>query len=147
MHYSTRYGKDYTVATRLHGKDLSVVDVDDAGGTPVHFKAETITIGEEVGVDTHDTTTIGDQWHEFTTGLKGGGEFPHELFYSNDASGTGTYATLNGRLGVSGTLTIGDGTRSMTVETIITKLSSPTNVADMKKITVTHKLNGAVVYS
>ena len=57
------------MATRLHGKDLTVVNVDDSGGTPVLLKAETISIGEEVGVDTHDTTTIGDQWHEFTTGL------------------------------------------------------------------------------
>jgi hypothetical protein len=132
---------------RLHGKDLSVLNVDDSGGTPVNLLAETISIGEEVGVDTHDTTTLGDDWHEFTAGLKGGNEFPHELFYTDGAAGTGTYLTLAARLGVAGTLTIGDGTRSVAMETIITKVSSPTNVGDMKKVTVSHKITGAVTYS
>src|SRR3954466_3480681 len=98
---------------------MTIVNVDDSGGTPVVLLAETISIGTEVGADTEDTTTLGDQWHEFTTGLKGGNEFPHELFYNNASANT--WLTMTGRLGISGTLTVSDGTRTWAAETIITK--------------------------
>ncbi len=131
---------------RLHGSDLTTVSVDDAGGSPRDLKAQTIAINFQVGADTHDTTAIGDDWHEFTAGLKGGDEFTHEVFYENTDM-TGTRQVYSGRLGVAGTFSFGDGTRSVSMETIVTRLSEPVNVGDMVKITATHKITGAVTFS
>jgi hypothetical protein len=60
---------------RIHGKDLSLLNVDNAAGTAADFKADTMSLDFSVSAETHDTTTIGDQWREFTSGLKGGDEF------------------------------------------------------------------------
>lgn len=131
---------------RVHGKDLSSLSVDNAAGTPVDLKADTMSLDFSASAETHDTTTIGDQWREFTAGLKGGDEISHSILYDNTNT-TGNWAVYNARLGVSGTLTFGDGTRSATMETVVTKLSMPVAVGDMIKVTATHKLNGAVTFS
>jgi len=52
-----------------------------------------------------------------------------------------------GRLGISGTLDFTDGTRTVSMETIVTKLSMPIAVGDMIKCTATHKINGAITFS
>src|SRR4051812_5068109 len=100
---------------RVHGKDLSTLTL---GGQSL--KTDTIHIDYSDQSDTHDTTTIADQAHEFTPGLTGGDDITHELFYDNTAS-TGTWAYLTGKLGAaSSTLVIGDGTRSISVSVIVT---------------------------
>lgn len=131
---------------RLHGKDLTILDVDDTAGSTVAFLTETVSLDFSVSAETHDTTTLGDQWKEFTAGLKGGDTVNHEMFYNN-ANSTGTYQFMMARLGNSGTLKIGDGTRTTTVETIVTNVSTPITVSDMTKLTVTHQLTGAVTVS
>jgi hypothetical protein len=131
---------------RVHGKDLTSLQVDNAGGTAQNLLAETIGLDFKHSVETHDTTTLGDDDKEFTSGLKGGDTFDHELFYNNTSS-TGVWAILTGRLGVEGTLTFSDGTRTVTMETIITALSLPIRVNDMMKVTATHQITGAVTYS
>lgn len=97
--------------------------------------------------ETHDTTTLGDDWKEFTAGLLGGDTVKHSLFYNNGNSTSGTYQFMNSRLGTSGTLKWGDGVRTTSVETIITQVSTPISVGDMIKLDVTHQLTGAVTVS
>jgi hypothetical protein len=131
---------------RVHCKDLSTVNIDNSGGTPADFKADTLALNFEVSVDEHDTTTIGDSWHEVTAGLKGGDEITIEHFYNNTNS-TGIWAVMTGRLGVEGTLSFTDGTRTVSMETNVSKLSLPIQVGDMMKFTATHKITGAVTFS
>lgn len=131
---------------RVHGKDFTTVSVDNAAGTPVAMVADTMSIEFTASAETHDTTTIGDQWREFTAGLKGGDELSHSFMYDNTSS-TGIWEIYRNRLGVSGTLTISDGTRTLAMETIVTKLSMPVQVGDMVKCTASHKVNGAVTFS
>lgn len=131
---------------RVHGKDLTTVSVDDSGGTPVAMLTDTISLDFNVSAETHDTTTLGDDWKEFTAGLKGGDEITHELFYDNTNS-TGNWAILTARFGIAGTLTISDGTRTIACETIITKLGLPIMVNDMMKASVTHQITGSVTFS
>lgn len=127
---------------RKHGKDLSTLTL---GGQSL--LADTIHIDYADQSDTHDTTTVGDQAHEFTPGLVGGDDVAWEGFYDNTNT-TGTWAYLTGKLGgVASSLVIGDGTRTITVNVLVTKLSLPIPVADMMKITATFKKTGATVYS
>ena len=79
-------------------------------------------------------------------GLQGGDEISHELFYNNTNT-TGIWAILTGRFGLSGTLSFSDGTRTVSMETVLTKLSLPISVNDMMKVTATHKITGAVTFS
>jgi hypothetical protein len=44
-------------------------------------------------------------------------------------------------------LSFSDGTRTVSMETIVTKLSVPIAVGDMMKVTATHKINGTVTFS
>ena len=131
---------------RVHGKDFTTVSVDNAAGTPVAMVSDTMSIDFTASAETHDTTTIGDSWREFTAGLKGGDELSHAFMYDNTSS-TGIWEVYRNRLGVTGTLTISDGTRTMAMETIVTKLSMPVQVGDMVKCTASHKVTGAVTFS
>jgi hypothetical protein len=132
---------------RLHGSDLSLLDVDDSSGATVSLLAETLSLNFSLSADTHDTTTIGDDWHEFTAGLKGGDEISHECFYNNSSGALRTYLLYTSRLGLAGTLSFGDGVRTTAMETIVTKVSKPVQVADMVKLTASHKITGAVTIS
>ena len=82
---------------------------------------------------------------DFTGGLLGGDSITHEMMYDNASSGS--YQFMFKRLGNSGTLKWSDGTRTTTVETIVTGVSTPISVGDMVMVTVTHQLNGAVTVS
>lgn len=131
---------------RVHGKDLSSLQVDNAGGSAQNLLAETVALDFQVSAETHETTTLGDDWKEFTSGLKGGDTFSHELFYDNTNT-TGVWEVLSARLGVEGTLSFADGTRTVSMETIITQLSLPIRINDMIKVTATHQITGAVTFS
>jgi hypothetical protein len=132
---------------RVHGKDITAVNIDTNGGTPTDLKAETISLDFSASSETHDTTTIGDQWREFTAGLKGGDEISHNLMYDNTST-TGTWALYTARLGQAAqTVSFGDGVRTISAEAIITKLSLPVAVGDMIKFTATHKITGAITFS
>ena len=131
---------------RVHGKDLSSLSVDDAGGTARNLLNETIGVDFSTSADTHDTTTMGDDWKEFTAGLKGGDTFTHEVFYNNVAT-TGTAAVYRGRVGVAGSFSFSDGTLTASMETIVTNVSESYSVADMIKITATHQVTGAVTFN
>jgi hypothetical protein len=65
----------------------------------------------------------------------------------NNTNTTGIWAVYTGRLGVEGTLSFTDGTRTVSMETIVTKLSLPISVGDMIKATATHKITGTVTFS
>jgi hypothetical protein len=125
---------------------MTTLSVDNAAGVAQAMLTETISLDFQVSVDTHDTTTLGDDWKEFTAGLKGGNTFTHSLFYENTAT-TGTRAVYAGRLGIEGTLSFGDGVRTASMETIVTQISEPINVADMLKLSVTHLITGAVTFT
>ena len=131
---------------RVHGKDITSINIDNAGGTAADFKAETISLDFSASAETHDTTTIGDSFREFTSGLKGGDDVSHTFMYNNTST-TGIGAVYTGRLGISNTLDFTDGTRTVSMETIVTKLSMPIAVGDMIKCTATHKINGAITFS
>ena len=131
---------------RVHGKDITSINIDNAGGTAADFKAETISLDLSASAETHDTTTIGDSFREFTSGLKGGDDVSHTFMYNNTST-TGIWAVYTGRLGISNTLDFTDGTRTVSMETIVTKLSMPIAVGDMIKCTATHKINGAITFS
>lgn len=131
---------------RVHGKDLSTLTVDDSGGSPVSMLAQTTSLDFKHSVETHDTTTLGDDDKEFTAGLRGGDTFDHEIFYDNTTT-TGLWAIYAGRLGLAGTLSFSDGTRTVSMETVVTALSLPVKVNDMIKVTATHQITGAVTYS
>lgn len=131
---------------RVHGKDLSSLQVDNAAGSAQNMLAQTVALDFKHSVETHETTTLGDDDKEFTSGLKGGDTFDHELFYTNDNT-TGIWAVYTARLGVEGTLSFADGTRTVSMETIVTALSLPIKVNDMMKVTATHQITGAVTYS
>jgi len=108
--------------------------------------ADTKELNFKVSAQTHDVTTLGDDWLEFVAGLKGGDEFDHVVMYDNTNT-TGTwakYTSIHG--GVAGTLSFGDGVRTVSMSTIVTGLSLPINVADMIQITATHKITGAVTF-
>lgn len=130
---------------RVHGKDLTSCNVDDSGGTARDLLAETTAIDFKESSESHDTTTMGDDWREAVGGLKGGDEFTHEVFYNNAAVASGgTYLLYHGRLGIVGTFAFGDGTVTTSMETLVTSVSSPVAVGDMMKVTATHKITGAV---
>ena len=131
---------------RVHGKDITSINIDNSAGTAADFKAETISLDFSASAETHDTTTIGDSFREFTSGLKGGDDVSHTFMYNNTST-TGIWAVYTGRLGISGTLDFTDGTRTVSTETIVTKLSMPIAVGDMIKCTATHKINGAITFS
>lgn len=131
---------------RVHGKDISSINIDNASGTPADFKASTMSLDFSVSAETHDTTTIGDQYREFTSGLKGGDDVSHSFMYDNTNT-TGIWPVYTGRLGIEGTLSFSDGTRTVSMETVVTKLSLPIAVGDMMKATATHKITGTVTFS
>jgi hypothetical protein len=131
---------------RVHGKDISSINIDNAAGTPADFKASTMSLDFSVSAETHDTTTIGDQYREFTSGLKGGDDVSHSFMYENTNT-TGIWPVYTGRLGIEGTLSFSDGTRTVSMETVVTKLSLPIAVGDMMKATATHKITGTVTFS
>lgn len=131
---------------RVHGKDLTSLSVDNSAGTPSNVLAQTVSLDFAVSAETHETTTIGDDWKEFTAGLMGGDTFNHELFYDNTNT-TGVWVVMTGRLGIEGTLSFGDGTRTVSMETVVTNVSLPIKVNDMMKCTVTHQITGAVTFS
>jgi len=131
---------------RVHGKDLTSLNVDDSGSTARDLLADTIGLNFSTSADSHNTTTLGDDWKEFTAGLKGGNTFTHEVFYDNTAT-TGTAEVYRGRIGVVGTFDFGDGTRTASMETVVTNLAESDSVADMIKLTATHQITGAVTFS
>lgn len=132
---------------RVHGKDLASVQVADSGSVARDLRPETIALNFEVSAQTHDTTTIGDQWIRATAGLKGGDEFDHEVFYDNVAA-TGTHALYAARLGgPPQTFSFGDGVRTVSMTTIVTQISEAWKVDEMTKMKVTHKITGAVTFS
>ena len=131
---------------RVHGKDITSINIDNSAGSAADFKAETISLDFSASAETHDTTTIGDSFREFTSGLKGGDDVSHTFMYNNTST-TGIWAVYTGRLGISNTLDFTDGTRTVSMETIVTKLSMPIAVGDMIKCTATHKINGAITFS
>ncbi len=128
--------------SRVHGKDLTSLTLDSKA-----LLADTVSLGFQVSAETHDTTTLGDDWKEAIAGLKGGDDISHELFYDN-ADTTGTYALLTGLLGGAAvTLSFGDGTRTTSCSVIVKSLSLPIAVADMMKVTATYQLTGPVTFS
>lgn len=131
---------------RIHGKDLSTVGVDTAAGSLTNLLTDTIAVDFSHAADTHDSTTMGDDAHEFTPGLLGGNTFTHECMYDNAAS-PASWALYAARVGVAGTFQITDGVRTISMETIVTNLSLPLRVNDIVKFTATHQITGAVTYS
>lgn len=127
---------------RVHGKDLATLTLNS-----VNLLADTKEINVEVSSETHDTTTLGDDWFEAVAGLKGGDELSHTLMYDNTNT-TGNWVVLTGLLGGSAvTLVIGDGVRTITATVIVSKLSLPISVGEMMQATASYKLTGAVTFS
>lgn len=132
---------------RVHGRNLTVVDIDSTAGTTVSMLANTIALNWKVSAETHPTETMGDNWKESTPGLLGGDEITHELFYDTSTS-TGTTIYYN-RLQHSAPLTLSwsDGTRTYAVETLVKEVSQPIPVGDMMKVTATHIMSSSVTFT
>lgn len=127
---------------RLHGKDLATLTLNSQS-----LLADTVALNFEASAAVHDTTTMGDDWLEFTQGLLGGDDITHEMFYNNTNT-TGTWAFVTGLLGAAATtLSFGDGTRTVSCSAIVTKCSLPMSVGDMVKFTATYKMTGTVTFS
>ena len=124
---------------------MTILDIDDTAGSTAAFLTYTKSLEFTVSAETHDTTTLGDDWKEFTPGLQGGDNITHEMMYDN--ASTGSYQFMFKRLGVSGTLSFSDGVRTTSMETIITQVSTPISVGDMIMVTATHQITGAVTVS
>ena len=128
--------------SRVHGKDISTLTVDDSGGNARSLLANTISFGFPQRSAVHDTTTMGDDDMEFTAGLKHGATFTHEVFYDNSANNVDV--VYSGRVGVSGTFSWSDGTVTYSIETIVTDYTINATVGDMVKATATHQQTGAL---
>lgn len=127
---------------RVHGKDISALTLNSQT-----LLADTVALNFEASAATHDVTTIGDDWFEAIAGLKGGDEITHEMFYDNTNT-TGTWAFLTNLLGAAATtLSFADGTRTVSVSVIVTKVSMPISVGDMMKFTATYKQTGTISFS
>lgn len=96
-------------------------------------------ITPDYSADTHDTTTLGDEWYEATAGLLGW-EAAIEAFYDPDAGGIGRQ--MEDLLGATGGVlsifdsdadAIGD-TGILGSDSILTKRSQPTKVADLVRL-------------
>ena len=127
---------------RVHGKDLSTLTLNSQS-----LLADTVALDFTVSAETHDTTTIGDDWKEAIAGLKGGDDISHEMFYDNTAT-TGTWAFVTNLLGAAATtLSFGDSTRTVSVSVIVKEVSLPIAVGDMMKLTATYQMTGTVTFS
>ncbi len=130
---------------RLHGKDFLTITVHSTD-----MKADTLQLNFGVGQDVIETTTIGDQWKEFTASLKGGNTFDHVLFFDNTAT-TGSWAAYvaryNAATAANVTLISATGLGTIVTQTLVTNLSLPITVNDMLRITATHQQTGPVTIS
>ena len=127
---------------RVHGKDMASLSLNSQS-----LLADTVALDFAVSAETHDTTTLGDDWKEAIAGLKGGDDISHEMFYDNTAT-TGTWAFVTNLLGAAATtLSFGDGTRTVSVSVIVKEVSLPIAVGDMMKVSATYQMTGAVTFS
>jgi hypothetical protein len=127
---------------RVHGKDLSSLTL---AAQPL--LTDTVALNFTASSDTHDTTTLGDDWKEAVAGLKGGDDITHEMFYDNLVT-TGTWAFVTNLLGGTGSaLSFGDGVRTVSCSVIVKNVSLPISVADMMKFTATYQVTGAITFA
>lgn len=127
---------------RVHGKDLSTLTLNSQS-----LLADTVSLEFAASAETHDTTTIGDDWKEATAGLKGGDDISHEMFYDNAVT-TGTWAFVTNLLGAAATtLAFSDGTRTVSQSVIVKEVSLPISVGDMMKFTATYQITGTITFS
>lgn len=127
---------------RVHGKDLSALTLNSQS-----LLADTTALDFSASAETHDTTTLGDDWKEAVAGLKGGDDISHEMMYDNAAT-TGSWAFVTNLLGGAAvTLSFTDGTRTNACSVIVKAVSLPIAVADMMKFTATYQITGAVTFS
>lgn len=128
--------------SRLHGKDL--------GGFTfgaVDFLDDVVSIDFKASAQLHDTTTIGDDWIEYTAGLKGGDDVSIEFMFDDAADGPYDYFVDRiGGASAAMVITLGGG-RTITVSTIVKEVSVPISVADMVKNTVTLALTGTCTFA
>ena len=127
---------------RVHGKDITALTLNSQS-----LRTDTISLDFKASAQTHDTTTIGDSAIEYTSGLKGGDEIEHEMFYDNTNT-TGTWAFVTNLLGGSAvTFSFADGTRTVSVSVIVKAVSLPVSVGDMLKFTATYQATGVTTFS
>jgi hypothetical protein len=127
---------------RVHGKDLSTLTLNSQA-----LLTDTKALNYKASSQTHDVTTLGDDYLEFIAGLKGGDDITHELMYDNTNT-TGTWAFITNLLGAAATtLAFGDGTRSVSVSVIVIDVSLPIKVSDMMMVTATYKQTGTITFS
>lgn len=129
-------------------KDL-VIKVDNSAGTLVDLTQYIDTINEvNVGARLQDATTFGDQWVEqIFTGLREAQPVTIEGFYDDTAT-SGPDAVLYGggaALGQVRTLEITwGGTKTTTVETVITNYVRRATRGELTRFTCTLTPTGAV---
>lgn len=128
---------------RLHGKDVSAFTWDSKD-----FLDDLISIDFKASAQMHDTTTLGDDWIEYTAGLKGGDDCSLEMFWDDGVDGPYDYfADRIGGAAASMVITLTNAARIITVNTIVKEVSLPISVGDMMKHTVTLALTGAVTFA
>ena len=124
------------------GGGWTTIAVDNAAGTPVQMAGDTISLSFNVAAAAYDAAYLGEDWRVSYGGHVGNDDITHEVAYRNEL--TGTYATYMGRLGKVGTFTWGDGVRTTTVDTIVTRVSCSATLTGILTLVVTHRVAGAV---
>ena len=134
---------------RILGRDMTAVTVNDATGSPLATLTDTLAINFDVAAEKKDNTNFGVNWKAMLAGLLGGDDFTHELFYDNVAAGF--WVKMAARLSqvpqVPQTFVFSDALRTVTMTTLVTKITAPIQVAEIRKFTVTHTMTGVVTFS
>lgn len=95
--------------------------------------------------DTEDTTCFADGgYHTFAGTLKGGGDISLDMYYNNQASTSEGYLFWTANLGTSAVFSWSDGTRTVTVNAIVTKIPTKWTPGALGMNTISLKQTGAI---
>lgn len=134
----------------IHGKDAAFSLDDSAGSTLRNIGPYLTSVGFSRENDTHDTTTLGDEAHEFITGLTNG-TITLDGFWDKTAS-VGSATVLDPLIGLD-SVTLGfeygpegstNGNVKYSGECILQSVDYTSPVADLVTFTATLQISGAV---
>lgn len=131
--------------TFVHGK-IANVQIDNSSAALVDLSQYIHEIDIGFPIDMHDTTTLGNDDHSFTPGLKGGDEITVRFYYHATPEaqlasllGQGTTTTI--QFGPEGTTA---GKLKISVETFLKSFKPGIKVADVEGIEAVFQKTGAV---
>jgi hypothetical protein len=136
------------VAT-AHGKDSYFAVEDSAASTLRNISPHVKNVEFNVGNDTHDTTTKGDEGHEFLPGLTNGTISVTGLW--DDTASTGSQTVLSGLIGIETTVGFEYGPEGSTTgmvkysgECVLSTYQESSPVDDMVAFSAEFNISGSV---